>query len=59
MVTLENLQSGDIITHELYGDLTILKKDSRNKRYLVVYGEIATLYFIDFKDVKRYCKIKK
>lgn len=58
MVNLENLQIGDIIIHELYGELTILQKDSRNKRYLVIYGEIAVLYFIDFKDVKRYCKIK-
>ena len=57
-----NLELGDIIVHELFGDLTILQRDVENQRYLVVveeYKDIIDPQWIEFWEVKEVCEIKK
>lgn len=55
------LEPGDIIVHELFGDLTILHRDIENERYLVIVEafEITEPQWISFKEVEEVCEIKK
>lgn len=56
------LEPGDIIVHELFGDLTILHRDIENERYLVVvedFREIIKSQWIYFQEVEELCKIKR
>lgn len=52
------LQSRDILEHELYGDLTILEKDSEDLGYIVLFGDISEKAFISFIQIFLYCRIK-
>lgn len=53
------LEPGDIIVHELFGELTILKRDIEKERYFVDGEEIVLPAWIEFWEVEEFCVIKK
>lgn len=53
------LEPGDIIVHELFGDLTILERDVDNDRYFVCVEKVKKTAWIDFWEVEEFCQIKK
>ena len=55
---LYDLQTGDIIEHIIYGDLTILEKDAEETGYIVLFGTIVEKGFISYAQVLMYCRIK-
>lgn len=55
---LYDLQTGDIIEHIIYGDLTILEKDAEATGYIVLFGTIVEKGFISYDQILMYCRIK-
>lgn len=53
------LEPGDIIVHELFGDLTILERDVENEKYFVCVEECQQPAWIEFWEVVEFCEIKK
>lgn len=60
-MNLFKLEPGDIIVHELFGDLTILHRDVENEKYLVIINEfeLTEPQWISFQEVEEVCEIKK
>lgn len=53
------LEPGDIIIHELLGELTILERDVENERYFVVVEEYQQPAWISIQEVEEVCEIKR